>query len=585
MPIQRLPPQLVNQIAAGEVVERPSSVLKELLENALDAGARAIDVEAEQGGVRRLLVRDDGAGIGPDELGLAVTPHATSKIASLEDLERVGTLGFRGEALASIGAVARLTLTSRTPGGDARRISGDGDGAWQGPGPAAHPPGTSVEVRDLFFNVPARRKFLRTEKTEFGHLETVFLRAALSSFGTGFRLTHNGRVVRTLPPAADRAAHERRVAALCGDGFIDNALFVEHEAAGLALRGWVAQPTYSRSQADLQHFFVNGRMIRDRVIAHAVRQAFRDVMFHGRHPAFVLYLEMDPARVDVNAHPQKHEVRFRDANLVHDFLFRTLAQVIAEQKAGTGLSTGYKPSHLTGGPAVGAAQRAATASQAAMAFRVQEPQGEVHAAEAARPHESAAPVPPLGYAIAQLHGIYILAADEAGLVLVDMHAAHERIGYERLKREWAAGGVVAQPLLVPVRVPVTPAEADAAEAARAELLALGLEVDRAGPDSIVIRSAPALLADGDIEGLVRDLCGDLVAHGRSGRLEERVHDLFANMACHGAVRAHRQLTVPEMNALLRDMENTERAGQCNHGRPTWLRLSLDELDRLFLRGR
>ncbi|MFN2301719.1 MAG: DNA mismatch repair endonuclease MutL [Gammaproteobacteria bacterium] len=581
MPIQRLSPQLINQIAAGEVVERPASVLKELVENALDAGATSIEVDAEQGGVRRLLVRDDGGGIAADELALAVAPHATSKIASLDELERVATLGFRGEALASIGAIARLSLTSSVSAdGAGVRIEGDGGGEWSEPAPAAHRRGTTVEVRDLFFNVPARRKFLRTEKTEYGHLETVFLRAALSRFGVAFRLTHNGRLVHALPVADTREARERRIAALCGDGFVEQALFVEHEAAGLKLYGWIAQPTYSRAQADLQHFFTNGRMIRDRLVAHAVRQAFHDVMFHGRHPAYVLYLELDPALVDVNAHPQKHEVRFRDSRLVHDFLYRTIAQIINAQRAGSGLSTAYKPDNIA------VRSTAPTLEQAALGFAVQDRTAiaSEHTARAAAPLDDASPVPPLGYAIAQLHGVYILAADDAGLVLVDMHAAHERIGYERLKREWAEGGVASQPLLVPLRVPVTPAEAAAVEDAQTTLAGLGLELERGGPDSVTVRAAPMPLADGDLEGLVRDLAGDLVERGRSTRVENRVHELFANMACHGAVRANRRLTIPEMNALLREMEVTDHAGQCNHGRPTWLRLTMAELDRLFLRG-
>jgi DNA mismatch repair protein MutL len=582
MRIQKLSPQVINQIAAGEVVERPASVLKELIENALDAGARSIEVEAEQGGVRRLSVRDDGRGISGDDLALAVAAHATSKISSLEELERVGTLGFRGEALASIGSVARLRLASRAAGEEsAATIEGDGDGSWRGPKTAAHPAGTTVEVRDLFYNVPARRKFLRTEKTEFGHIETVFLRAALSAFGSAFRLIHNGRIVHTLPVATEREAQEARIAALCGGAFMEHALFVEHEAAGLALHGWIAQPTFSRAQADLQHFFVNGRMVKDRVIGHAVRQAFRDVMFHGRHPAFVLYLDMDAAGVDVNAHPQKHEVRFRDSGLVHDFLFRTLAQVLSAQRAGEGSGTGYRPAARPAGPA-----DTGSADQHRMSFAVQEPppRPSLHEAVESKPVEDGGRVPPLGYAVAQLHGIYILAADEHGLVLVDMHAAHERIGYERLKRDWANGRVQAQSLLVPLRVGVTPAEADAAEAARDGLARMGLELDRSGPDQVTLRAAPVALADGDMEGLVRDLVADLVEHDSSARIEARVHERFASMACHGAVRANRRLTVPEMNALLREMEQTENAGQCNHGRPTWLRLTMAELDAMFLRG-
>lgn len=585
MPIQRLPQQLVNQIAAGEVIERPASVLKELLENALDAGAHSITVDAEQGGVRLVRVRDDGGGIPADELPLAVSPHATSKISTLADLDAVGTLGFRGEALASIASVARVSVTSRTHDiGTGQRIDCDGDGAWSAPAAAAHPPGTTVEVRDLFFNVPARRKFLRTGKTELTHLRTVFLRAALAAHAPAMTFTHDGRVVHDLPPADGRGSREARIAALCGDAFVEQSLYIAHAASGMRLAGWVAQPSFTRSQADLQHFFVNGRMVRDRTVAHAVRQAFQDVLFHGRHPAYVLYLELDPSRVDVNAHPQKHEVRFRDGRAVHDFLYSTLHRVIADQAAGSGRA----PAVMTRDAVPH--QDPTTDSQRAMSFRIQEPSPTGPAHAHGGPHAGAldqAPgVPPLGHAVAQLHGVYILAADAGGLVIVDMHAAHERIGYERLKREHAAGTVPAQPLLVPLTVAVSPAEADAVERVRDTLAQTGLEINRSGPGRVTVHAVPSLLAGKDgLEALVRDLVADIVTEGDGSRIGLRMNELLSTMACHAAVRAHRTLTVQEMDALLRQMESTERAGLCNHGRPTWMRLTMDELDRLFLRGR
>ncbi len=590
MPIRPLPPQLVNQIAAGEVVERPSSVVKELLENSLDAGARRVEIEVEEGGRRLIRVRDDGMGIPRAELALALSRHATSKLSSLEELECIASLGFRGEALPSIASVSRLTLQSRTAADDTGwSVQGDGSDQCPEPAPVAHAVGTTVEVRDLFFNTPARRKFLRTETTEYRHFEDVVRRIALSRFSVELVLRRNQKAVLHLPAAARLEEQERRVAELCGKPFMEQALHVEHEAAGLRIEGWIGLPTFSRSQPDLQYFFVNGRMVRDKLIAHAVRQAYQDVLYHGRHPAFVLYLSLDPAGVDVNAHPTKHEVRFRDSRLVHDFLFRSLHQVLAGVRPG--VVSDFPPG---GQPTAAPAAFASMSAQQPMPLQVREelaiydrlhgsrmPQG----GTAPLPEQDPGAPPPLGYALAQLHGIYILAQNQDGLVLVDMHAAHERITYERLKAAQAGQGIRSQPLLVPVSLAVSRREADLAEQHREELASLGVELDRQGPETLVVRQVPSLLIRGDAEALVRDLLADLEGQGSSTRLQEAMNEVLSTMACHGSVRANRQLELAEMNALLRDMERTERSGQCNHGRPTWVRIGLEELDRLFLRGR
>ncbi len=598
MSIRLLPPQLVNQIAAGEVVERPASVLKELLENSLDAGARRLEVDIEQGGKALIRVRDDGLGIARDELPLALARHATSKIASLADLEQVASLGFRGEALPSIASVSRLTLTSRTAAAEtAWRVHGDGSDRVDPPEPAAHPPGTTVEIRDLFFNTPARRKFLRGDTTEFKHIEDVVRRIALSRFGIDIALGHNQRPVWRLPAAATRTQCEQRLAKLCGQPFIEQSLYVEQAAVDLRLSGWIAQPAFSRSQADLQHFFVNGRMVRDKLIAHAVRQAYQDVLFHGRHPAFVLYLELDPTTLDVNVHPAKHEVRFRDSRLVHDFLFRSLHEALARSGPGASAAgTPAPPPRATVMPTSITRQQpmalAVAEQMAAYAALHPEPVqsamsggAAAHSPQAAELMPEAAPgLPPLGFALAQLHGIYILAQNAGGLVLVDMHAAHERITYERLKHSHAGEGIRAQPLLVPVTLAVSEREAALAEEAAPVFAELGFEVDRLGPERLVVRQVPALLRHADAATLVRDVLSDLGEHAVSTRLREAHNAVLATMACHGSVRANRQLSVAEMNALLRDMERTERSGQCNHGRPTWVQLRIEELDRLFLRG-
>jgi DNA mismatch repair protein MutL len=615
--IHQLTPRLANQIAAGEVVERPASVIKELLENCLDAQANKIDVDVEQGGVKLMRVRDNGTGIGEQDLGLALSRHATSKIASLEDLESVRSLGFRGEALASVSSVSRLTLTSNTEGQEsAWQVMTEGRDMTPQLQPAAHPVGTSVEVRDLFFNTPARRKFLRTEKTEFGHLEEVIKRLALSRFDVAFSLKHNQKVIHNLRPADTQAAQEKRVASVCGPAFMQQALHIEMEAPGLRLSGWVGLPTFSRSQMDLQYFFVNGRVVRDKLVGHAVRQAYRDVLYHGRHPAFVLYLDLEPANVDVNVHPTKNEVRFRDGRLVHDFIFRSLhkalAQVRPEMPTGGGIEQlgviqeqpqGLEAGVFAGQTQVDLGQVAGNPLAPTMqhvpwqagSFNQQSPrqmqeQAQVygslhgHAEPLTGSATDTGQVPPLGYAIAQLHGIYIVSENTQGLVLVDMHAAHERIVYEKMKVSWAQQGIKAQPLLVPISMAVSSREADQVEAQQQLFAELGFVIDRAGTENIVVRQVPSLLQHANVEQLVRDVLADVVTYGSSDRIRAAHNELLGTMACHGAVRANRRLNHVEMNALLRDMEITERSGQCNHGRPTWTQLSLSELDKLFMRG-
>lgn len=597
MPIRQLPVQLVNQIAAGEVVERPASVAKELIENALDAGAGRLEIEAEQGGVHRLQVRDDGCGIPCNELMLALSRHATSKIASLDDLERITSLGFRGEALPSIASVSRLTLTSRIDGDDhGWSVQADGSEQAATPAPAPHPVGTTVEVRDLFYNIPARRRFLRAERTELGHLETLVRRLALSRFEVGLVLRHNDRVRFDLPAAEGRVAQERRVASLIGQEFIDAAFHLDHVAGPLRLHGWIAQPAFSRSRPDVQYLYVNGRMLRDKLLAHAVRQAYADVLHHQRYPAYLLYLELPTDQVDINVHPTKQEARFRDARIVHDFIRRAVQDAIA---AGPRATAAPAPESAAGGKAApfgalesggAAASRWAPPQQSRMPLRVAE---QVAAYGALHPVPDTLPAPgddagddhPLGYALAQLHGVYILAQNAAGLVLVDAHAAHERVTYERLKQAADGEGMKAQPLLVPVPVSVARHEADLVEDRAAELAAMGLEVDRRGPEQLVIRQVPALLRDADGAALLRDLVADLVEYGTSDRIEAWRNRLLSTLACHGSVRANRRLTTAEMNALLRDIERTERSDQCNHGRPTWIQMGMDELDRAFLRGR
>ncbi|MDX1491136.1 MAG: DNA mismatch repair endonuclease MutL [Pseudohongiellaceae bacterium] len=611
--IALLSQRLANQIAAGEVVERPASVIKELLENSLDAGSRRIEVEVEQGGTKLIRIRDDGAGIVKDDLALALSRHATSKISNLDDLECIGSLGFRGEALASICSVSRLEMTSRAlaSADDAGwKVQAQGQEMAATVSPAAHPVGTTVEVRDLFFNTPARKKFLRTEKTEFDRIDEVLKRLALSRFDVAFTLRHNQRSIHHLQEATSEHEKQRRVALVCGPAFVENSVLIDIESSGLRLWGWVGLPTFSRSQADLQYFYVNGRIIRDKLVTHAVKQAYKDVLFHGRHPTFVLYLELDPALVDVNVHPTKHEVRFRDGRLVHDFLFRALHKALAsvrpqdslqgaEPDGGHGVAWGTADSAPSGQafPDTGAfagqsrmnLQETASAPSYAgpSSFARGGPISAPQVAEQIAQYQELQKdeeVPPLGFAIAQLHGVYILAQNATGLVIVDMHAAHERITYEHMKTATQNEGVRAQPLLVPLSIAVSQKEARCAQDHREQLMLLGLGVEQVSDESIVVRQVPVILAKSNIEQLVRDVLADIIEHGSSERIANYQDELLSTMACHGSVRANRQLSIPEMNALLRDMERTERSGQCNHGRPTWVLQSMDQLDKLFLRG-
>ena len=562
----------MNQIAAGEVVERPASALKELMENSLDAGAQSVAVDLVEGGVRRLRVVDDGGGIDRDDLPLAVARFATSKIASLEDLERAATLGFRGEALASIGAVARLAISSRRAGErHAWRIACNA-GAVSAIEPTALSSGTTVDVEDLYFNTPARRKFLKSEATEYARCDEAYARIALSRPGVAFSLAHNGRRTSHLPPEDLRA----RASRVIGEDFAQAAVEVASEGPRARLAGLVAPPGFTRASRDAQYLFVNGRFVRDKVVAHAIREAYSDVLHHDRHPAFVLFLDVDPALVDVNVHPTKSEVRFRESNAMHQFVFHALSKALSVPM-GTPEST--RPSERPAWPLqspLSVAQSSERYEAFFAAAVVDEPR---EAAPA--PSES----PALGYALAQVHGVYIVAQNAAGMVLVDMHAAHERIVYEGLKGALDGAALASQPLLVPIAMTATSEEVEQAGEARRELQSLGFDVAAAGPRELVIRAVPAMLADLDSQGLLRSVLGEMREFGASRVLTERRNELLSTMACHAAVRANRALTVPEMNALLRKMEETERAGSCNHGRPTWVQFGMPELDRLFMRGR
>ncbi len=610
-----MPVQLVNQIAAGEVVERPAAVVKELLENALDAGATKITIDIEQGGTKLIRISDNGSGIHKDDLVLSLSPHATSKIRNIDDLEEVSSLGFRGEALPSIASVSHLQLTSCWQGGDETWQLTMNNSKASDITPAANKQGTTIEVRDLFFNVPARRKFLRTEKTEFSHLETIVKRISLSRFDVDISLRHNQRVVKALRGATNRLQQEKRIAEILGPAFIEQAAHMDFAYEGLRLWGWIAQPTFSRSQADMQYFYVNGRVVKDRLVTHAVRQAYADVLFHGRHPAYVLFFECDPKMVDVNAHPGKHEVRFRQGRQVHDFLFRaihkSLAEVISSVTGSHDLhhfSNSTETQQTTGSTnspsGLHSSQLLQMSSQSSMPFAVAE-QRRAYAefapsapalnvpstaflsdvTEAAITSTEAQDMPPLGFARAQLHGIYILAENAQGMVLVDMHAAHERITYERLKTARQGEGIKSQPLLVPITIAVSSKEAQLVEDQTEVFSELGFEIDRVAEESIKIRQLPIILSSSDVETLLRDVLADLLTHGSSTRIQQAINEILSTMACHGSIRANRKLTIEEMNALLRDMEITERSGQCNHGRPTWIQLSIAELDKLFMRGR
>ncbi len=616
MPIQQLPDHLINQIAAGEVIERPASIVKELLENSLDAGATHCEVHLDHGGLERIRIRDDGGGIPKDELLLALSRHATSKIGSMDDLEAVATMGFRGEALPSIASVSRLLLTSK-PANEANawqvRYARDGELELS---PASHPDGTTVEVLNLFYNVPARRKFMRTARTEYSRCEQVVKTLALGNPHCAFRVVHNGKNTLDCAVASSESAQHQRLARVLGKAFAEAAHRVELDNNQIAVHGWIASPAFSRSQADMQYFYVNGRMIKDKVVSHAVKQAYSDLIYHQRHPAFVLFLTIDPSSVDVNVHPGKQEVRFRDSQLVHGFIRRSLKEFLAAVTPADALEpsslgdaiASSPPSAMSGSTLVGQSMPgaggygSATPHQQAMPLSVQDnnrglerlssprvpqpvsPYGD--SAVAAMPHTPDDTVaPPLGYAMAHLHGVYILAQNSQGLIVVDAHAAHERITYERLKKAFEADEVVSQALLVPVAVTVSEAEADQAETVSTWLAGLGMQIERLSPEQLRIRSVPALLKQENAEALLRDVLSDVMEYGDSNKLREAIDKVLSSMACHGSVRANRALTVPEMNALLRQIETTPNSGQCNHGRPTWTQLDMNELDRLFMRGR
>lgn len=594
--IQILSPLLANQIAAGEVVERPASVVKELIENSLDAGATQIDIEIEQGGLRLIKVRDNGTGIHADDLPLTFCRHATSKITNTEDLGCILTLGFRGEALASIGSVSRLTVTSALANATGSQVAVEGEIA-SAVSPAAHPQGTTVTVHDLFYNTPARRKFMRSEKTEFDHIDELVKRIALSSFATGFTLKHNQKLIRQYYPASTAKQDTERLSALCGAEFAANALHLEAEGAGMRLTGWMAKPVFSRSQPDCQYFYVNGRIVRDKLVMHALRQAYQDVLYRDRHPAYVLFLDVPANLVDVNVHPTKHEVRFRESRVVHDFIFRTIHDALSHDKPGV---VCHEHQHEAPVQSYTPQYQAATARTAPVAHYHAAPRIDTqHVAEqlslyralgaetAAQATLTALPqtAPPLGYAIGQLLGIYILAEKENTLVMIDMHAAHERVLYEKMKTAWQQKQMAVQKMLVPLTITLSEREADCVEQSSNWFQQLGFAVERISQTAVVVREVPQLLAHGAQEQLLRDVIADLLEHGDSSRLEERINHLLGTLACHTAVRANHQLSVPEMNALLRQMEKTDHAGQCNHGRPTCVELSLQELDKLFMRGR
>lgn len=610
--IQKLSSLLANQIAAGEVVERPASVVKELVENCLDAGATQVEIDIEQGGLRLIKVRDNGSGIHQDDLPLALSRHATSKIIHSDDLAQIMTLGFRGEALASIGSVSRLSITSALPKSTGWQVIVEGDTQAEMQ-PASHPQGTTVEVRDLFFNTPARRKFMKAEKTEFDHIDELIKRIALSSFHVGFTLKHNQKIIRQYFPAPTSANASERLSALCGAAFVEKAMHIEAEGAGMRISGWIADPTFSRSQADLQYFYVNGRMVRDKLVIHAMKQAYHDVLYRDRYPAYILFLEIAPTQVDVNVHPTKHEVRFREGRVVHDFISRAVHDALSSDHDCEDHHQHEKIPEMMS--TLTAVQEPVHTHQAAIATPTSANQWYSHSTHAAParhahvppiatpraklqeemeiyrtlheelPISTTAKMPPLGYALAQIQGIFILAENEHGLVLIDMHAAHERIVYEKMKQAMANQQLQIQTLLVPLSLTVSEREAENAEQHAEFFAQLGFHVERMGKETIVIREVPQLLAHGPIEQLLRDMITDLLEHGGSSRAQESINRLLGTLACHSSVRAHRKLSLPEMNALLRDMEKTDHSGQCNHGRPTTVQLSMADLDKLFMRGK
>lgn len=584
--IKILEQNLANQIAAGEVVERPASVVKELIENSIDAGATKITIEIKQGGYELIRVRDNGQGIHQDDLLLAVDRHTTSKIQHLADLEAIASLGFRGEALASIAAVSRFKLISQALAADSSfgiHIEGGTTVDYE-PVPHAHPQGTTVEVSDLFYNTPARRKFMRTIKTEFHHIETIVHRLALSRFDIAFQLKHNKKPIFSCNSAGNRAEQENRLAAIMGHAFMQDALMIEFASAGMKLTGWLALPNFSRSQADMQYFYINGRFVRDKLLTHAARQAYHDILFHGRHPAYVLYLQVDPTKVDVNVHPTKHEVRFRDSQNIFDFLQCGIQDALRQTTIAEQMSSKDLPSNYSNNRVEPFALHPLPEEK--IPLRIQEQMATYspqHKTASATVQNNAASQH-LGYALAQLHAIYILAQNDKGLIIVDMHAAHERILYEKLKTQLAENKIATQALLMPVTANLSKQEMHYWELYEEQFAKMGLQTAQVGPMSIVIRAIPVILKKSDIGQLVQDIIADLITHGQTERSAQKINEILATIACHAAVRAHHQLSLAEMNAILRDMENTINSGFCNHGRPTWFQLTLPELDKLFLRG-
>ncbi|OQW95595.1 MAG: DNA mismatch repair protein MutL [Beggiatoa sp. IS2] len=602
--ICQLSPQIINQIAAGEVVERPASVVKELLENSLDAGADQISIEIEQGGIALIRVRDNGYGIRQAELALAVHRYTTNKISQLDDLAKIMSLGFRGEALASIASVARMTLSSRFREEEyGYCLQSQGMEQFSPIEPIAHPVGTTVEIRDLFYNTPARRKFLRTEKTEFSHIHETIKRIALSRFEVSFKLIHQRKTVMALKASAQKEEQLQRLAVLCGPELIDSLLSLTEKTSGMELHGWVTQPTYSRSQPDLQYFFVNGRVVRDKLVNHAIRQAYQDVLHYSRYPGYVLYLNIDPQEVDVNVHPSKSEVRFAQGDQIHGFLARTLRKCLAETRPDKSTSIHHNNQSY---PTVWQKDETFTAdfSPINTSFQpetnhvVEQQQGHLVIEETLQIYQPNVTIvesavissemmssPPLGYALAQLHGVYLLAQNANGLILIDIHAAHERIVYEKMKLAWQTTTLTAQTLLVPLDVLVSEREAELAEEQVDLFKQVGFEIHRMGPEMLLVRQVPTLLAEANIPSLVRDVLADLLRFGQTDRLQERILEVLATHACYSAIRASQLLSLSEMNALLREMEKTDRSNQCNHGRPTWIQFTMKELDHLFLRGR
>ncbi len=594
--IHKLPSLLVDQIAAGEVIERPASVVKELVENAMDAGATRISIDIENGGKKSIKVTDNGYGLDKDDMSLAIERHATSKIGSLEDLEGLNSLGFRGEALPSIVSISRFTLISKTANSDYAFQLNCLGGKCEAVKPAQHPLGTTIEVRDLFFNTPARRRFLKTDRTEFLRIDELIKRFALSRFDIGFSLIHNGKTVRSSQGGDSESNKKMRITQLCGKDFFENAFTIDEQRHGMRLYGWVAKPSWNRASADRQFFYINGRMIKDKLIGHAVRQAYQDVLFHGRVPAFVLYVEVDPTWVDVNVHPTKHEVRFRESQQVHGFIFGSLNHALSQTKPGTEL-------HASGEIGLNTANITPidySKMQTALQFNrpayhsghVAEPAGNylqsIAQASQSLPEmpaiETNEEMPPLGYAKAQIHGVFILAENKQGMVIVDMHAAHERITYEWFKTAIENEGIRSQTLLVPLAITVSERETHAVEQHQDWFNKLGIDLQVGSKESVIVRKVPTLLAKTDIESLIKDVLSEIVTLGSSSKIQASMNELLSSMACHGSVRANRQMTIVEMNALLREMEKTERADQCNHGRPTWVQMDMKQMDRLFLRG-